>query len=105
MKKINFLIVAAVLTVPAVSSFAQSNGPVTRDGVQGQLTQMQQDGANPAINNANTYPTAVQRAESRVAVQDNQTSSYGGVANGLSASGAGNNTQTPGLEPVYFGSR
>jgi Domain of unknown function (DUF4148) len=107
MKIINSLIVAAVLAVPAVSSFAQSsNGPVTRDGVQAQLIQMQRNGATPAVNDANTYPAADQSAEARVAAQDGQTANaYGGVANtGISASGTARSDQTPGLKSVYFGS-
>lgn len=106
MKIINSLVVAAVLAMPAVSSFAQSNGAVTRDGVQAQLVQMQRNGATPAVNDANTYPAADQAAEARVAAQDGQTANaYGGVANtGMSASGTARSDQTPGLKSVYFGS-
>ena len=42
MKLVQSLIVAAALAIPAVSSFAQSNQPVTRAEVKAQLAQQDQ---------------------------------------------------------------
>jgi hypothetical protein len=85
---IQAVVVAAVLAVPAVS-FAQSNQqPLTRAEVKAQLVQIEKAGYNPATSNDYDYPANIQAAEARVAAQNSGTSSYGGVANGSSDSGA-----------------
>ena len=93
MKLVQSLIVAAVLAVPAVSSFAQSNAPVTRAGYQ------------PGRDDPN-YPADIQAAEARVAAQNGAANSFGGVTDGTSASGA-RAVVSPALndnaKSVYFG--
>jgi hypothetical protein len=94
--KLASIIVAAALAIPAVSSFAQSNQPLTRAEVKAQLVQLEKAGYNPGQDRT-TYPADIQAAQAKVDGQG-----YGGVANGTSASGApaltGANAQ-----PVYFG--
>ncbi|SAL09284.1 purine nucleoside phosphorylase [Caballeronia udeis] len=87
MKLVQSLIVAAVLAVPAVSSFAQSNAPVTRAEVKAQLVQLEKAGYQPGRDDP-TYPADIQAAEARVAAQNGAATSYGGVNDGTSASGA-----------------
>jgi hypothetical protein len=81
--KLASIIVAAALAIPAVS-FAQSNQPLTRAEVKAQLIQVEQAGYNPAMDRT-TYPAEIQAAEAKIAAQNAQ--SYGGVADGSSASG------------------
>ncbi|KLU23108.1 hypothetical protein EOS_27190 [Caballeronia mineralivorans PML1(12)] len=87
---IQALVVAAVLAVPAVSfaQSTQSNQPLTRAEVKAQLIQIEKAGYNPATANDYDYPANIQAAEARVAAQNGGASSYGGVANGTSDSGA-----------------
>ncbi len=87
MKLVQSLIVAAVLAVPAVSSFAQSNAPVTRAEVRAQLVQLEKAGYQPGVNDPN-YPADIQAAEARVAAQNSDTTGFGGVSDGTSVSGA-----------------
>jgi hypothetical protein len=104
MKLVQSLVLAAVLAVPAVSSFAQSNEPLTRAEVKAQLVQIEKAGYNPAANDDATYPADIQAAEAKVAAQNGSAAtSYGGVANATSTSGATRQVATPGLKPVYFG--
>jgi hypothetical protein len=86
MKLIKSLIVAAVVAVPVVS-FAQSVEPVTRAQVRAELVQLEKAGYNPAADYVN-YPENIQAAEARVGAQNGVVaSSFGGVAEGSSASG------------------
>jgi hypothetical protein len=104
MKLVQSLVLAAVLAVPAVSSFAQSNEPLTRAEVKAQLVQIEKAGYNPAQGDNATYPAGIQAAEAKVAAQDGAAAtSYGGVANATATSGATRQAATPGLKPVYFG--
>lgn len=80
---IHVIAVAAVLAVPVVS-FAQSNVPVTRAEVRAQLVQFEH--AGPSDTEA-SYPRQTQAAEARVSAQNSAATSYGGVADGSSASG------------------
>ncbi|SAK81618.1 membrane protein [Caballeronia calidae] len=98
--KLASIIVAAALAIPAVSSFAQSNQPLTRADVKAQLVQLERAGYNPNTNNT-TYPADIQAAEAKVAAQNGQ--SYGGVTNGTSASGTLPALAGATAQPVYFG--
>jgi hypothetical protein len=87
MKLVQSLIVAAVLAVPAVSSFAQSNQAVSRAEVKAQLVQLEKAGYNPASDRTQ-YPNNIEAAQARVNVENGTASGYGGVADVGSASGA-----------------
>lgn len=86
MKLVQSLIVAAALAIPAVSSFAQSNQPVTRAEVKAQLVQLEKAGYNPASDNTK-YPANIEAAQARVNAEGVADAGYGGVAEGTSASG------------------
>jgi hypothetical protein len=88
---------AAVLAVPAVS-FAQSNQPVTRAEVRGELTQLEKVGYNPFDSSDAHYPAAIQKAESRVSVSAADNSGYGLATGGTSESGT---TRTEGALSSY----
>jgi hypothetical protein len=95
---------ASALSAPA-ASFAQSNGPVTRGRVRAELIQA---GWHPAICMGNNpdNPAGVQAVEARIAAPNQVTDSYGGVAAGVSASGAPTATRfeaTGNTKPIYFG--
>ncbi|WP_250480790.1 DUF4148 domain-containing protein [Caballeronia sp. GAOx1] len=98
--KLASIIVAAALAIPAVSSFAQSNQPVTRAEVKAQLVQLERAGYNPSMDRT-TYPAEIQAAEAKVAAQNGQ--SYGGAADGSSASGGAPAHTGNSVAPVYFG--
>ncbi|CAN7145181.1 DUF4148 domain-containing protein [Caballeronia sp. LjRoot31] len=101
---IQAVVVAAVLAVPAVS-FAQSNQqPLTRAEVKAQLVQIEKAGYNPATSNDYDYPANIQAAEARVAAQNSGSSSYGGVANGSSDSGAAvQSSSGENVRSIYMG--
>jgi hypothetical protein len=94
---------AAVLAVPAVS-FAQSNQPVTRAEVRGELTQLEKVGYNPFDSSDAHYPAAIQQAESRVGAANSAANSatdnsgYGSATGGTSESGM---TRTEGAMSSY----
>jgi hypothetical protein len=101
--KLSTLIVAAALAIPAVSSFAQSNQqPLTRAEVKSQLIQVEKAGYNPSARDDATYPADIQAADAKIAAQNGQAS-YGGVADGSSASGGYRAPAHTGTQPVYFG--
>ncbi|KVL03556.1 DUF4148 domain-containing protein [Burkholderia ubonensis] len=81
---------AAVLAVPAVS-FAQQNGPVTRDQVKAELSALQQAGYKLGSDRT-TYPEGILAAEARVHPQQNvsaaDTSGYGAQPAAQQESGA-----------------
>jgi hypothetical protein len=89
MKLVQSFIVAAVLAIPAVSSFAQSNQAVTRSEVKSQLVQLEKAGYNPA-GDRTQYPNAIEAAQARVNVENGTASGFGGVAEGASVSGGSN---------------
>ncbi|WP_423922708.1 DUF4148 domain-containing protein [Caballeronia sp.] len=111
MKLVHSLIVAAVLAIPAASSFAQasaaSNGPVTRAQVRAELVQLEQAGYRPGSGDDTSYPVQLQAAEARVAAQNGATAGYGGVADGSSASGSSAvrsfGSDHAGTKSIYFG--
>ncbi|WP_296653996.1 DUF4148 domain-containing protein [Paraburkholderia sp.] len=76
-------VVAAVLTVPALS-FAQQQQPVTRAQVRAELTQLRAAGYNP--NDWMHYPDNIQAAEAKVDAQRAATA-FGPSTNGTSQSG------------------
>jgi hypothetical protein len=99
--------VAALLSAP-VFAFAQSNEPVTRAEVKGELTQLERAGYSPANDEAN-YPTNLQAAEARVntsvASQSGRgvnTDGYGGTLSRSSETGT--RRALPGdRSSIYFG--
>ncbi|TAM01047.1 MAG: DUF4148 domain-containing protein [Paraburkholderia sp.] len=76
-------VVAAVLTVPALS-FAQQQQPVTRAQVRAELTQLRAAGYNPS--DWMHYPDNIQAAEAKVEAQRAATA-FGPSTNGTSQSG------------------
>jgi Domain of unknown function (DUF4148) len=97
MKLVQSLIIAAALAIPAVSSFAQSNAPVTRAQVRAELVQLEKAGYQPGRDDPQ-YPRDIQAAEARVSAQNAAAgNSYGGVADTASASGAR-------IQPAFAGS-
>ena len=111
MKLVHSLVVAAVLAIPAASSFAQasaaSNGPVTRAQVRAELVQLEQAGYRPGAGDHTSYPVQLQAAEARVAAENGAAAGYGGVADGSSAEGssAGSSfgSDHAGTKSIYFG--
>ena len=87
---------AAVLVVPAVS-FAQSNQPLTRAEVRGQLEQLERAGYRPSANDL-YYPDDIQAAEARVA----QTGGYGAGTAGSSQSGARSDGAASSYSPPIY---
>jgi Domain of unknown function (DUF4148) len=79
--------IAAVLVAP-ITSFAQSNQPVTRAQVRAELIQLEKVGYNPAQGGDATYPARIQEAEARVAAQNGSRSDVGGMVSGSSEAGA-----------------
>jgi hypothetical protein len=104
MKLVQSLIVAAAFAIPAVSSFAQSDAPVSRAQVRAELVQLEKAGYQPGTGDQADYPVQIQAAEARVAAQNNANTSYGGVAGGSSASGTSfKPTANIGAESMYSG--
>jgi hypothetical protein len=128
MKLVQSLVVAAALAIPAVSSFAQSNQPVTRAEVKAQLVQLEKAGYQPAAGENTQYPREIQAAEARVSAENAASTNVGGVGgvgDGSSASGTHHPLRAfdhavvrldhkvkasirpdanDGMKPVYFGS-
>jgi hypothetical protein len=102
------VVLASALAMPAVSLAQQSNGPVTRAQERAELVQLEKADWRPAMGMGNSpdYPAGVQAAEAKVAAQNEVTGSYGGVAGGVSASGAPAATRsetTGNTKSIYFG--
>lgn len=89
MKSMFYAAVAASVLAAPITSFAQSNVPLTRGPVQAELVQLEKAGYQPGLASP-YYPADIQAAEARLSAQ--QTSSTGGLATGASSSGAGNAT-------------
>ncbi|MFC0396834.1 DUF4148 domain-containing protein [Paraburkholderia rhizosphaerae] len=85
----NKFTVAAVLAVGLlagpVASYAQTHDPVTRAEVRANLIAVEKAGYTPSAGEDVNYPADIQAADAKIAAQ--QDSSYGGVAQGTSASG------------------
>ncbi|MFM0653602.1 DUF4148 domain-containing protein [Paraburkholderia sediminicola] len=95
---ISMLLVASTLAIP-MYSFAQTDEPLTRAEVRDHLVQVERAGYMPGVRDDTTYPTDVQAATAKLAMQDNQRNSnqsVGGVAQtGTSASGSASHTEAP----------
>jgi len=83
----------SALTAPIIS-FAQQNGPITREQVRAELIQLRQAGYSGSSSDT-TYPTDLQAALAKVADQNQamaqaapQNSDYGTSSSGSSQSGA-----------------
>src|SRR5476651_2322364 len=102
-----FKAVAILVVVAApLSSFAQSNQPVTRAQVRAELVQLEQAGYNPSRSSDTTYPADILAAEARVAAQNPTNTGVGGTHSSSSESGARSTSHArafDGLKPVYFG--
>lgn len=107
-----------------VSSFAQSNQPVTRAEVKAQLVQLEKAGYNPT-GDQTQYPANIPAAEKRVNSGNVAAGSFGRVTESTSASGSHHSLRAfdgdvarlshkirwsvrsdahDGMKPVYFGS-
>ena len=97
MKLVQSLIVAAAFAIPAVSSFAQSNQPITRAEVKAQLVQLEKAGYNPASDQTQ-YPNNIQAAQARVNAENGTATGFGGVADTTSASGHSVRNTVPSID-------
>jgi hypothetical protein len=91
LKLSTLIVAAAVLAIPAASSFAQSNQPVTRAEVKSQLVQIEQvDHSHELFSDSNaSYPNNIQADEARVTAQNGTAAaSFGGISDSASGSGA-----------------
>jgi Domain of unknown function (DUF4148) len=97
-KSIVAFVLATVIAAPAFAdgdihypdkpaTVAAQSGRLARSQVRAELVQLEKAGYNPTSDETQ-YPKNIQAAESRVSAQDEEASSYGGVAGGSSASGA-----------------
>lgn len=90
MNALKQIVVAVALVAPMVSSFAQSNQPVTREQVRADLVRLERAGYNPR--DWIHYPDNIQAAEQRVSAQQGiaqaETSGYGPSVEGASQSGS-----------------
>ncbi|WP_250534547.1 DUF4148 domain-containing protein [Caballeronia sp. AZ10_KS36] len=83
------IVIASALAAPAFAH-AGENGALTRAEVKAQLVELQRAGYNPSSDRT-TYPAAIQAAEARIqAAQGVAATSFGGSADGASASGRAN---------------
>jgi Domain of unknown function (DUF4148) len=79
---VGLVVAAAAIGAPALS-FAQSNGPLTREQVRADLVRVEQAGYDPSRGNDIHYPDDIQAAEAKVAAQNDPQSTsvaVGGVA-------------------------
>jgi hypothetical protein len=79
------MLAASLLTGPIVAH-AQTSDPVTRAEVRADLVRVEQAGYDPSAGEDVHYPADIQAADAKIAAQ--QDSSYGGVAQGTSATGS-----------------
>ncbi|GAB7524930.1 DUF4148 domain-containing protein [Paraburkholderia sp. 2C] len=77
---------AATLLAGPIVAHAQTSDPVTRAEVRADLVRVEQAGYNPSTGEDVNYPADIQAADAKLAAR--QDSSYGGVAQGTSASGS-----------------
>jgi hypothetical protein len=66
--QIRIVVATVTLAVPLVS-FAQANASLTREQVRKELVQLERAGYNPVAGDWSDYPSNVQAAQARVAVQ------------------------------------
>ncbi len=109
MKTLIQAVAVAVAIAAPLSSFAQSNAPVTRAQVRAELVQIEQAGYHPAPGRDPYYPQDIQAAEARVAAQHSAivNTSYGASTNGSSQSGNSDVTSQSrlGSQSLFFGGR
>jgi len=72
MKVFFYTVMGASLLSIASLSFAQSNGPVTREEVRNELIQLENAGYHPGLANDPYYPADIQAAEERVQQQKHE---------------------------------
>ncbi|WP_179402135.1 DUF4148 domain-containing protein [Burkholderia guangdongensis] len=106
MKSIIYAALAASILAAPLASFAQSNGPITRDAVKADLIQLEQNGYRPNASDSQ-YPANVQAATQRVQAGQQtltraDTSGYGSVATGAAQSGRPAMTPSA-VDKLYFG--
>lgn len=91
MKSLIKAVALVVVLAAPVTSFAQSEQPLTRAEVKAQLQQVEQAGYNPAKSTDASYPADIQAAEARIAAQNStaqaDTTGYGTPATGTSQAG------------------
>jgi len=89
MKSVILAVTATSALAVSLAAFAQSDtqAPVTRAQVRAELQQLEQAGYNPSAGDDNNYPQNIQAAEARMA-GPNDSTGYGGVMSGSSASGS-----------------
>jgi Domain of unknown function (DUF4148) len=97
------IVAATAALVAPVASFAQSNQPLTRADVEGQLAQLEKAGYNPNGEHFN-YPAQIEAAQARVDAQNGSAeaanSGYGAPVAGTSQTGGA--IATGNRQPVYF---
>lgn len=93
MKSSIYAVLAVSVLAAPITSFAQQNGPITREQVRAELVQLEQAGYDANANDS-TYPANLQAALARVAVQNQmqaqaapQNSEYGTSSSGTSQAG------------------
>jgi len=101
MKLVQSLIIAAVVSIPAVS-FAQSNESLTRADVRAQLIQLEKAGYNPASDQTQ-YPKNIEAAQARIdAANGVSARSYGSSTGGTAAAGSrATDSDVIGLGSIY----
>ena len=89
MKSVILAVTATSALVVSLAAFAQSatQAPVTRAQVRAELQQLEQAGYDTSKGEDVNYPQDIQAAEARAAAQKDSTG-YGGVKSGSSASGS-----------------
>lgn len=85
---LNAIALVAILSAP-VTSFAQTDQPLTRAQVREQLVQIERAGYTPGASDSYNYPENIMAAEARVAAQNYgaQNSGYGSSISSSSQSG------------------
>jgi flagellar motor protein MotB len=91
-RAINAILMAAVLTAPALSFAQNTASPVTRAQVKAELAQIESAGYHPAAKGLH-YPADIQAAEAKLNARSESSTVYGGVANSTTVNGGTANVQ------------
>jgi DNA invertase Pin-like site-specific DNA recombinase len=106
MKSIVYTAIAASIVATPLASFAQQNGPLTREQVRAELVQLEKAGYSPESADP-YYPDNIHAAQARVDAQQRVAyTSAGSSMSGSVQSGAGrDNVARPAnsVNSVYFG--
>ena len=90
MKSLSKVIAIAAVVVAPLTSFAQSNQPLTRAEVRQQLVELHNVGYSP-LDDRNSWPANIQAAEARLAAQKEAAAtantSYGAGTAGTTQAG------------------